>query len=82
MSMIFLHYNNIDLLAIVFDSVSAISNTGLSLIDYNSINIVGEIILILLMFIGRAGPLSMVMIFVNEDRKAKFIEYPEENIIL
>ena len=82
MSMIFLHYNNIDLLAIVFDSVSAISNTGLSLIDYNSINIVGEIILILLMFIGRAGPLSMVMIFVNEDRKVKFIEYPEENIIL
>lgn len=79
---VFLHYNNIDLLAIVFDCVSAITNTGLSLIDYNTINSIGENILILLMFIGRAGPLTMVMIFVNEDRKTKFIEYPEENIIL
>ena len=79
---IFLHYNNIDLIEIVFDCISAISNTGLALINYDSINLIGEIILILLMFIGRAGPLTLVMIFVNEDRKNKFIEYPEENIIL
>ena len=79
---IFLHYNNIDLIEIVFDCISAISNTGLALINYDSINLIGEIILILLMFIGRAGPLTLVMIFVNEDRKNKFIEYPEEDIIL
>lgn len=82
-SMIF-HYfnNNINMLNIVFESVSAITNTGLTITEIVDINILGNIILIILMFIGRVGPLSMVLVFINENRKDKYIEYPNENVIL
>lgn len=79
---VFYHYNPINLLNIVFESVSAISNTGLSITDYSTINIIGENILLLLMFIGRVSPLSLVLAFINENRKDKYIEYPSENVIL
>lgn len=79
---IFYHYNPINLLNIVFEAVSAISNTGLTITEYSTINIIGENILLLLMFIGRVSPLSLVLVFINENRKDKYIEYPSENVIL
>lgn len=79
---IFYHYNQINLLNIIFESVSAISNTGLTITDYSTINIIGENILLLLMFIGRVSPLSFVLVFISENRKDKYIEYPSENVIL
>lgn len=79
---VFYHYNKINLLNIVFEAVSAISTTGLSITDYSTINIVGESIIILLMFIGRVSPLSLVLVFINENKKDKYIEYPSENVIL
>lgn len=79
---VFYHYNQINLLNIIFESVSAISNTGLTITDYSTVNIIGENILLLLMFIGRVSPLSLVLVFINENRKDKYIEYPSENVIL
>jgi Trk-type K+ transport system membrane component len=35
-----------------------------------------------LMFVGRVGTLSMVLAFVNDNSKDKYIEYPSENIVL
>ncbi len=82
-SMIFYHFNNnINMLNIVFESVSAITNTGLTITSISDINLIGTVILMLLMFIGRIGPLSMVLVFINENRKDKYIEYPNENVIL
>lgn len=80
--LLFGQFNNIGAINSVFESASAITNTGLSITDYNNFNIVGDIILISLMFIGRVGPLSMILIFINEDKKTKFLEYPEEMIVL
>ena len=79
---IFYHFNEIDMLNVIFESVSAISNTGLTITDNSSVNLLGDIVLMLLMFIGRVGPLSMVLVFINENRKDKYIEYPTENVIL
>lgn len=70
------------MLNIVFESVSAITNTGLTITSISDINLIGTVILMLLMFIGRIGPLSMVLVFINENRKDKYIEYPNENVIL
>lgn len=78
----FFHFNPMNLLQIVFDSVSAITNTGLTIMESGKINVIGETILIFLMFVGRVGPLSLVLTFINENRKDKFIEYPSENVIL
>ena len=67
---------------IIFDNISAISNTGLSLINYEDISIGGDIILMIVMFIGRVGPLTMLLAFVNGNPKDKYIQYPIENIVL
>lgn len=82
LGILFYFLNNIGILNIVFESISAVTNTGLTITDYNNLNIAGEIILIMLMFIGRIGPLSMILIFIKNDDKYKLIEYPEGNIII
>ena len=80
--MLFTHYENVDVLNIIFDSISAITNTGLSITDMNILTTFGETLMMLLMFIGRVGPLSMVLIFVRADTKNKYIEYPKEDVVL
>lgn len=77
-------YNNTNLetINIVFENVSAVTNTGLTMTDSNLINIHGDIILMLLMYIGRVGPLTLMLAFVNVDEKSKLIDYPSENLIL
>ena len=73
---------NIGIEKILFDCISAISNTGFSLADPSELNSVGSSILIVLMYIGRIGPLSLVLAFVHKDNRQKFVEYPEEKVIL
>lgn len=78
-----LYFNtDYDLIQIGFDTVSAISNTGLGLIDYAHSNIITDVTMMILMFIGRIGPLSMVLAFVRNVNDRKYFKYPEENIIL
>ncbi|MBR3881659.1 MAG: hypothetical protein IKJ36_00135 [Clostridia bacterium] len=79
---LFMNYNNIGIEKVLFDCISAISNTGFSLVSPNELNSVGSLVLIALMYIGRIGPLSLVLVFVNKDNKEKFVEYPEEKVIL
>ena len=78
-----LYFNtDYDLIQIGFDIVSAISNTGYGLINYTHSSIVTDITMMILMFIGRVGPLSMVLAFVRNVNDKKYFKYPEENIIL
>ena len=79
---VFYSLNNIGSLNVIFESISAVTNTGLSITNYSNLNFVGEMVLITLMFVGRVGPLSMILIFVRDDNKNKFIEYPDANIII
>ena len=48
----------------------------------NEFNLVQEIGILFLMFIGRIGILSLLLAFFREDKKNKFVEYPSENVIL
>ena len=64
---VFMNHNNIGIEKILFDCISAISNTGFSLADPSELNSVGSSILIVLMYIGRIGPLSLVLAFVHKD---------------
>lgn len=81
-STILYNTNTIHALNSVFEVTSAITNTGLSITDLNELTIYGQFLLMFIMFLGRVGPLTMVMVFVNENSKDKFVEYPTENIIL
>ena len=71
-----------ELVDIALECVSAITNTGFSAVDSTSITLQTEIILMILMYIGRIGPIALVTIFVNDEPIDKLIDYPSENIIL
>jgi len=77
---IFYHLDNIGIFNIIFESISAITNTGLTVTDYNTLKIGGEVIIMFLMYVGRVGPLTMVLAVINKDRKN--IKYPSEDVIL
>ena len=66
---IFYHLDNIGIFNIIFESISAITNTGLTVTDYNTLKIGGEVIIMFLMYVGRVGPLTMVLAVINKDRK-------------
>ena len=80
--MLLAHFEEVNILNIIFDSISAITNTGLSITDMYSLKTFGELLMILLMYIGRVGPLSLVLVFVRADTKNKYIEYPTEDVVL
>ena len=67
---------------IVFDMISAISNTGLSLVDATQIDTVANVVFMVVMFIGRVGPLTILLSFIKNDNSDKYVKYPIENIVL
>ncbi len=66
----------------LFEAVSAFSTTGLSMGVTASTNVIGHIILIITMFIGRVGPVSLVMSLTINSNQRKNIVVPEGHIII
>jgi trk system potassium uptake protein TrkH len=66
---------------LLFESVSAFSTVGLSLANTPSFSDAGKIIVILLMFIGRVGPLTLLTGLLLSYRK-NYSRYPEIDIII
>jgi trk system potassium uptake protein len=66
---------------LLFECVSAFSTVGLSLADTGNFSQTGKIIDILLMFIGRVGPLTLFTGFMLSHRK-NYSRYPELEIII
>lgn len=66
---------------ILFEAVSAFGTVGLSTGITSSLSSSGRIILILLMIIGRLGPLTLVFA-MNRKSKTSIIQYPEEKIMI
>ena len=61
---------HIDLTAIIFDVVSAVSTVGMSTGITPSLNMGGKFILIILMYLGRVGSLSFAMSFTDKKKLA------------
>jgi trk system potassium uptake protein TrkH len=66
---------------LLFESVSAFSTVGLSLANTASFSQSGKIIVILLMFIGRVGPLTLLTGLLLSYR-ISYSRYPEIDIII
>jgi len=66
---------------LLFESVSAFSTVGLSLANTSSFSDTGKIIVILLMFIGRVGPVTLFTGLLLSYRK-NYSRYPEIDIII
>lgn len=65
--------------AIAFEVVSAFSTVGLSLNITPTLTVYSKVILIIIMFIGRMGLLTLLSCFIPES-ESKFYNYPTENI--
>jgi trk system potassium uptake protein len=69
-------FNFIDLF---FETISAFATVGLSTGITPGLTIGGKIIIIITMFVGRLGPLTLALALVQGQRMAKF-RYPQETV--
>lgn len=72
---------SLDLRDVALETVSAISTVGMSTGITRALNPVSRLVIILLMYCGRVGSLSILVSF-TERKKAAVIEYPEEKILI
>jgi len=71
-------------LHIIFELFSAFGTVGLSAGITPNLTNIGKIIIIIIMFIGRVGPLTMVLAIgqTRQHRKSIEFQYPEESVII
>ncbi len=66
---------------IMFEAVSAFGTVGLSTGITGSLTILGRIVIIVLMFIGRTGPLTILAAMNAREQKGRY-EYPRGDILI
>ncbi|HAQ07679.1 MAG TPA: Ktr system potassium uptake protein D [Bacillus bacterium] len=72
---------NQPLMAIIFEVASAFGTTGLSMGITSELSPFGKIVIIILMFIGRVGVISFLLIIGGKTPKES-IHYPKERVII
>ncbi len=68
-------------LALMFEAVSAFGTVGLSTGITPSLSAAGKLVLVVLMFIGRVGPLTLVLAVGPRREQGRF-RYAEENVMV
>ncbi len=71
-----------DFLSILFETISAFGTVGLSLGITSSLTAVGKIVISALMFIGRVGPLTLVLAVGENSTSGDRLKYPESKILI
>lgn len=72
---------NMDFIKILFEVMSAFSTSGLSMGITDSLSRPSQVILLLTMFLGRVGPLTIALALSRDRRKGNY-KYPKENILI
>ena len=65
---------------IIYEVISAFSTTGLSMGITASLGIISKFLIIITMFIGRLGPMTVALAFTNN--KKSLVKYPKEDILI
>lgn len=68
-------------LKLLFETVSAFGTVGLSMGITSDLTLASKIVIMFTMFIGRVGPLTLLIALSGSQPKAVF-QYPEENIMI
>jgi trk system potassium uptake protein TrkH len=75
--------NRVEFLSLIFEAVSAFGTTGLSMGVTATLSGMGRVIIILLMFVGRVGPLALVAAMSLAGRRTpSSFRYGEEQVII
>ena len=72
---------NFPLEKILFEVVSAFGTVGLSMGVTFFLSSIGKIVIIVIMFVGRIGPLTLILALSNKEDKME-IKYPEGNVVI
>lgn len=72
----------IDLLPVLFEATSAFGTVGLSLGLTSTLTVVGKMAIILTMFIGRVGPLTLAFVLAQKKSNQAHFKYPDERILI
>ena len=78
-SMFISQIEDLPILTCFYETASAIGTVGLSLGITPYLTAVSKIILILLMYFGRVGGLTLIFAAVNNNSK-KYVKFPQENV--
>ena len=65
---------------IIYEAVSAVATVGLSRNLTGSLNTIGKIIVIVTMYFGRIGPISLAVAFSGRKETQNVISEPTEDI--
>ncbi len=68
-------------LELLFESTSALGTVGLTTGVTSSLSTAGRLIIMVLMFVGRTGPLTLV-VALGERRARAFYSYPEDHVLV
>ena len=72
-----------DFLDLMYEAASAMGTVGLSADLTPALSRASHVVLMLLMYMGRIGPLTMALVFAGKgDRSARFRELPEEKVMI
>ena len=70
------------LVDILYEVISALATVGLSRNLTGSLNLLGKLIIIICMYIGRIGPISMVIAFRMRGKRKDKLRFIEEDVIV
>lgn len=73
---------NIELRGLMFEIASAINTVGLSLGETANLSLIGKYIIILLMFIGRVGPITLLLSLSMQKKSKSNIKLIKEEILI
>ncbi len=65
-----------------FEAGSAVGTVGLTLGVTPTLSAIGKIVIILCMFFGRLGPITIAVAFATKNDDGKIFNYPQENVIV
>jgi len=72
---------NMEFIDIVFEVVSAFGTVGLSTGVTGTLSFIGKVVIIVTMFIGRLGPMTLAVAFSRQAER-QIVKYPEEQIVV
>ncbi len=73
---------DLDFSSTLFEVVSAFSTTGLSLGVTGQLDAFGRLVLVALMFWGRLGAITIVLLLLKRSPRESLVEYPEETVLV
>lgn len=71
-----------DLMDVLYETVSATATVGLTRNYTGSLNLWGKLVVILTMYFGRVGPISLAFAFSTDKRRENSVVNPQEDVIV